>query len=112
VNDSHGHAAGDALLRAVAAQLSAKVRASDVVGRLGGDEFAVLLWNVSAGQAGAKARELENLVAEVSVPHGTAKLSVGASAGATALQADDTPAQAIDAADKAMYVRKKERQTR
>jgi diguanylate cyclase (GGDEF)-like protein len=109
VNDSHGHAAGDALLKEVAARLSARVRASDVVGRLGGDEFAVLLWNVSEAQAADKARELEALIADASVPHGKARLSVGASAGAAALRADDTPAQAIDAADKAMYARKKER---
>ena len=46
VNDRHGHAAGDAMLKAVAAAIVAEVRASDVVARIGGDEFAVLLWNV------------------------------------------------------------------
>ena len=63
VNDRHGHAAGDAVLKAIAAALVRNVRASDVVARIGGDEFAVLLWNVNAagrrGQGrGARSRRL------------------------------------------------------
>ena len=107
VNDRHGHAAGDALLKAVANQLSARVRASDVVGRLGGDELAVLMWNVDAAQAGIRALDLETIVAGVDVGRGAARLSVGASAGVVPLAGMDTPAQAIDAADKAMYARKR-----
>jgi diguanylate cyclase (GGDEF)-like protein len=109
VNDRHGHAAGDALLKAVAQGLVGHVRASDVVARLGGDEFGVLLWNLGAPQAATKARELENLIAAVSVTHGEARLTVGASAGLMQLVAGAAPDQMIDAADKAMYARKKER---
>ncbi len=106
VNDRHGHAAGDALLKAVAAALRGKVRASDVVARLGGDEFGVLLWNVDAGRAAAKGVELENIIAQARADHNGAALQVGASAGAVALAPESSAEAIIDAADKAMYARK------
>ncbi len=109
VNDNHGHAAGDELLKAVTAALMSQVRASDVLGRLGGDEFAAVLWNMSVTHAASKARALEEIVAGAAVMRGAAKLAVGASTGLVALSPLDTPAQAIDAADRAMYVRKREK---
>ena len=107
VNDRHGHGTGDALLKRVAGELTGHVRSSDLVARLGGDEFAVLMWNVNAPEATAKARELEALIAAAGIVHGEARLSVGASAGSVPLRVDMTPAQIIDAADRAMYARKK-----
>ena len=109
VNDAHGHDAGDALLKAVAGELAAHVRASDVSARLGGDELGVLMWNVGAPQAGARAQNIEQRIARLSLVQGCAQLSVGASAGVAALRADLTAAAVIDAADRAMYARKKER---
>jgi diguanylate cyclase (GGDEF)-like protein len=67
VNDRFGHAAGDAVLVAVAATLVAAVRASDIVARIGGDEFAVLLWNLSAQDARNKSLALERAVAQTAV---------------------------------------------
>ena len=109
INDRHGHAAGDALLKAVVAALKGHVRASDIVARLGGDEFAVLMWHLEAAQASAKARELEDIIVQTEIARGTAKLSVGASAGSVVLGGDATPAEIFEAADQAMYVRKRER---
>jgi diguanylate cyclase (GGDEF)-like protein len=106
VNDTCGHAAGDAVLVAVAATLTRLVRASDMVARLGGDEFAVLLWNLGEADAGAKARALEAAVAAVTVPWEGASLAVGASAGVVPLMAGDRPADAVARADAAMYARK------
>lgn len=109
VNDRHGHAAGDALLKAVADALSRHVRSSDVVGRLGGDEFGVLMWNVAGAEAQAKARALERVIEETSTTHGAVRLGVGASAGVVSLSTAGSLTQILDAADRAMYVRKRER---
>ena len=109
VNDRHGHAAGDALLKAVVAEIKAHVRASDVVARLGGDEFAVLMWNVGEALAAAKTRDLEQAVAAASVMWDGARIAVEASVGAVALAPDSAAAALIDAADRAMYARKNER---
>ncbi len=109
INDRHGHAAGDALLKAVASALTKHVRASDVVARLGGDEFAVLMWNVSEAHAVAKARELERTIEQTRVAHNGATLLVGASGGIAPLRPDGRAAEVIDAADKEMYARKQER---
>ena len=109
VNDRHGHAAGDALLKAVAAQLTRQVRASDVFARLGGDEFAVIMWKLTELQARAKSRELETAISAAGLGEGGSRISVGASAGVVALSGEATPAEISDAADKAMYARKNER---
>ncbi len=105
VNDSYGHGAGDALLKAVAACLMVSVRSSDILARLGGDEFAVLLWNLDEAQAAAKTRDLEAAIMALRVDG----LGVGASAGFVPLDGTVTAAQIVDAADKAMYARKRER---
>jgi diguanylate cyclase (GGDEF)-like protein len=106
VNDRHGHAAGDAVLKAVAMVLTRHVRASDLVARLGGDEFVVLLWNLDEPGALLKARALEAAVARTTATHNGVSLTVGASAGAAMLLPLDTPAKALERADRAMYARK------
>ena len=106
VNDRHGHAAGDAVLKAVAAALVRHVRASDVVARIGGDEFVVLLWNVAGPTAAAKAAALERAVYASPVRWGASTLVVGASAGVAFIGALDTSAELLARADAAMYARK------
>jgi diguanylate cyclase (GGDEF)-like protein len=109
VNDRHGHAAGDGVLKAIAAALVRHVRASDVVARVAGDEFVILLWNVSGPAAVAKAAALERAVYSTPVRWGASTLVVGASAGVALIGALDAPSDLLARADAAMYARKSER---
>jgi diguanylate cyclase (GGDEF)-like protein len=106
INDRHGHAAGDAMLRGIAASLRANVRTSDIVARLGGDEFAVMLWNATESGALAKAAALEAAIAARAVSWDTNDLFVEASAGVAVLAPKEAPAAALARADAAMYARK------
>ena len=106
INDAFGHAAGDQVLKAIVAALSAQVRASDVVGRLGGDEFALLLWNLSETDAKAKAAALEEAIDQLTFVFDGRTITAGASAGVTILDTHSEAGRALEAADSAMYVRK------
>ena len=106
VNDAFGHAAGDQVLKAIVATLSAHVRASDVVGRLGGDEFALLLWNLSETDAKAKAAALEEAIDQLTFRFDGRTINAGASAGVAILDSHSETGRALEAADSAMYVRK------
>ncbi len=109
VNDTLGHATGDALLREVAARLGGAVRASDTVARLGGDEFAVLLPEADAEGAARVARALHRALDAPVVVDGQAlraEISVG---GALAPLHGADPDALLRRADAAMYVAKRGR---
>ena len=88
VNDSAGHAAGDALLKDIAAVLAQRVRASDTVARLGGDEFAVLLRGCDRAAASRIAEQMRAAVARYRLDWNGLRLQVGASIGL--VQIDDS----------------------
>ena len=106
INDRHGHAAGDAVLKAVAMVLARHVRASDLVARIGGDEFVLLLWNCSEAHAWAKAAALEAAIARTTATCAGVTLGVGVSCGVAPLLPLDQPADVLQRADRAMYARK------
>jgi diguanylate cyclase (GGDEF)-like protein len=112
VNDRHGHAAGDAVLKAVSTAVQREVRASDIVARIGGDEFVVLLWNTTESEALSKAAALERAIYATPVRWGVSTMVVGASAGVAVIGPLDTAADALARADQAMYARKMERRQR
>ncbi|MBK9359784.1 MAG: diguanylate cyclase [Rubrivivax sp.] len=108
INDSAGHAAGDAVLRAVAAAMQRQVRASDVVGRLGGDEFALLLRGCDERRAVDIADKVRLAIECTVVDWDGRPLSVGASLGVSAHRLDlDGPAQWLAMADDACYAAKR-----
>jgi diguanylate cyclase (GGDEF)-like protein len=98
VNDSDGHAAGDALLTAVGAALGGAVRETDTVARLGGDEFGVLA-DVTAGISGAVLAE--RLREAVAVAGG--RYGVTASVGLAEIEPGDDVEDLMHRADVAMY---------
>lgn len=105
VNDTHGHAAGDAVLREVARRIGSRVRAVDRCARFGGEEFAVLLPEADANGALAVACDL--LLAVAAVPIVAAEgvaLDVTVSAGAASLPRHASDAGVLtEAADRALY---------
>jgi diguanylate cyclase (GGDEF)-like protein len=109
INDRFGHAAGDQLLKAIVAALSANIRQSDMLGRLGGDEFGILLWNLGEKEALAKAVALERAVEGTACEYRGRRLPAGVSIGVTALGGDDEAARVLERADQAMYARKASR---
>ncbi|MBI3675689.1 MAG: GGDEF domain-containing protein [Proteobacteria bacterium] len=107
VNDTHGHAAGDAVLGHFAEILLGHIRDSDVVGRLGGDEFGVILSHANSNQAHKKADVLvETLKGSPALWRGQ-KIAVHFSYGAFELMAGEDADGAIARADEAMYANKR-----
>ena len=108
VNDTAGHAAGDALLRDIAQKLSHVVRQSDTVARLGGDEFAVLLHRCPPAQALAVAEKLRAAVEAYALVWEGRKLTVGASIGMVLVDTSfASHADVLRAADSACYAAKR-----
>jgi len=110
VNDSFGHAAGDAALQAVAVTLSEHVRESDVVGRLGGDEFAVILAQAGREPAEAKAADLKRRIEAEPAVHGGSAIPLRVTYGVRTFERGMEAAQMLAEADAAMFVRKSLRQ--
>jgi diguanylate cyclase (GGDEF)-like protein len=104
VNDTHGHKAGDAVIKHVARALQARVRASDAVARIGGDEFAVLLAETAGEEADRAADQLCREVAATPVKLGSKSIHCAVSAGLAELSGTTVDEDAaIAAADAALY---------
>lgn len=107
INDTHGHDAGDAVLRALSTRLRHAVRTDDIVCRLGGDEFLVICADTPLDGAMKLAEAIRRQIAALSVPAGTGEwrgsISVGVAARTAAMSGLE---DLMKAADKGVYVAK------
>lgn len=109
VNDSHGHEAGDAVLRHVASVLRKEARASDICARYGGEELAVLLPQTGLEGARDLAERLRRRIEARAVRHGHSEISVTASFGVAAYPESARRKDGLfGAADRALYLAKEQ----
>ena len=111
VNDSHGHAAGDALLAHIAKLLVQNVRDTDIVGRLGGDEFGVILVYTDKPVADEKAQLLANVVRQTPLDWRGVAINTSVAWGVYTFRGGDDIGRLIESADREMYERKKAART-
>lgn len=107
INDTCGHAAGDALLCEVANLMRQRLRAQDLICRFGGDEFALILHGCTTGDARRIANELCKALADLRFEWEGQYHRIGASIGlARIIDPSETPADVLKAADSACYAAK------
>ncbi|MBK8742292.1 MAG: diguanylate cyclase [Betaproteobacteria bacterium] len=104
VNDTHGHLAGDEVLRVFAGSLRSCARDSDIACRFGGEEFLLLMPDMPSAVAYQRAEQLRTTLAAARITAGTAEIQVTASFGVVAYPENgETMDELIRAADVAMY---------
>jgi diguanylate cyclase (GGDEF)-like protein len=106
LNDTKGHAAGDAAILKVAKILAANVRESDIVGRLGGDEFGVMLSHADEKAAHGKAEFLARTIAEDPLEWEGEMIVLEVAFGVHTIRDGGDAGAALEAADRAMYAHK------
>ena len=106
VNDTHGHAAGDEVIRAFAEHLTAGVRAGDTVARLGGEEFCVLVRGADASAARGLAERLGQALREQPARVGGTEIGVTASFGVAVARKSEGWEELFGRVDRALYAAK------
>jgi diguanylate cyclase len=114
INDTHGHDAGDSVLRTVAERLRKNTRGDDTVSRLGGDEFLYLMMETQSEQdIRSIAEKIGNAIRapfDVDAPGGIINLCINASIGIAVFPKDGVDADMlVNNADKAMYRAKRDK---
>jgi two-component system, cell cycle response regulator len=108
INDTHGHPAGDSVLKLAAELIRDKSRASDSVCRYGGEEFCILLPETSEEAATAWAERVRVALASLRIPNGAECLQITGSFGVAERYEDtQTPEKLVDQADQALLCAKR-----
>lgn len=105
-NDNYGHAAGDAVLAAIAKVISERRRSTDFVARIGGEEFAILLTHTTLRQSEQCVDGYRKAIESTSLRTSDLSLRVTASFGAAELLADENASGVKERADQALYAAK------
>lgn len=104
INDRHGHAAGDEVLRGMSAICQSNLRDSDLLGRVGGEEFVLVLPDTPQTNAVRVAERMREQLAKSPIQPASLNLTITASFGVTSLrEGDDSLQTLIERADAAMY---------
>ena len=103
LNDSHGHQAGDEVLRGFSRNLRDDLRQADILCRWGGEEFALLLKDTSMEQARALAQKIRQRTEQSEFEYNGSTLHVTTSIGLAQLHADESLEQLLARADRALY---------
>ncbi|TGN38830.1 diguanylate cyclase [Marinobacter confluentis] len=107
VNDSHGHRAGDVVIKGLANLLRRRLRKTDVIGRYGGEEFMVVLPDCPMGQAELLLNDVCKDFSKIAFEGKSGEFNVSLSVGLASLASYGHPEEAIEAADRALYERKR-----
>ncbi|MEG3617971.1 diguanylate cyclase [Magnetovibrio sp. PR-2] len=106
VNDTHGHAVGDRVIKALARLLRQRLRGADIIGRMGGEEFAAILPDSGMEEAAKVFEQIRKAFSEIVFHTEETSFSVTISCGISAFPHCDTATELSDAADKALYAAK------
>jgi diguanylate cyclase (GGDEF)-like protein/PAS domain S-box-containing protein len=112
VNDTHGHEAGDELLKMVAQTMLSNIRPFDFIFRWGGDEFMLILVNVDQRRLLSTAERVRAAVQNAGLRHGSDTVRVTVSIGGTIAQPDDMDKSILARMDNFMYRCKQEGRNR
>ncbi len=112
INDTHGHQTGDAALQHLASVARSSLRPQDALARYGGEEFVIVMPDTRLEEAVEVLRRLQRELTKTLFLQGNERLLITFSAGVAQRQDDEPGAAALERADKAMYLAKREGKNR